>query len=123
MYYHLLLLLILYITTLYTTIATTTIKHLSHNQHNNKQHYTDYGEIKYTLIRPEGERYYYVYIPRSYTSEQSVSIHISFHGLGGDSQSFAASTGFNELAEIYNFIHVYPHATDGFLGPGWYVVT
>lgn len=49
----------------------------------------------------------------------SVAVHISYHGLGGECQQFAAATGFNELSEQYNYIHIYPKASDGYLGPGW----
>ena len=77
------------------------------------------GEHFYQLDRPEGTRSFYVWVPKSYTGSVPYPIHFSWHGLGDTCQNYGPAVGFQQLAESYHFLYVYPCATNGMLGTGW----
>jgi poly(3-hydroxybutyrate) depolymerase len=78
-----------------------------------------YGQNNYTMSRPEGERDYYVYVPKSYTASKPVSFVFSLHGLGDNALHFSERTNLTVQSEIYGFILCYPQGYDGVLGTAW----
>lgn len=76
------------------------------------------GPGSYTVRQPYQniERTYRVYIPESYTDEgDPFPLVLVLHGAGGTASGMEQLMGFNELAEVENFIVVYP---DG-INNGW----
>lgn len=60
----------------------------------------------------EVPRSYTLYIPTSYDPSTETPVILSLHGLGANTFSQASSSGFNQLAEQYGFIVIYPQAYD-----------
>ena len=58
-------------------------------------------------------RHYLVYLPKSFTNQSAINLVIGFHGYGGTASGLELEvTGnFNQFAEKYNFIAVYPQST------------
>jgi len=77
------------------------------------------GEQHYTVTRPEGDREYFVWVPKSYDGSVSFPLVLSFHGLGDYCQSFGSEVGLRELSEQYNFLFAYPCGYPGLLGNAW----
>jgi len=73
----------------------------------------------FSLSRPEGTRYYYVWVPKSYSAQKASPILFAYHGLGDNCYDFGHSTGFIDLSETENFLFVYPCGTDGLIGTAW----
>ncbi len=63
---------------------------------------------QYTYTGPTGERAYFVYIPQNYRTGEAVPLVVMLHGCAQKASAFAAGTHMNELAELHNFIVVYP---------------
>lgn len=60
----------------------------------------------------DGEvRQYLLYVPKSYRGDQPVPLVISIHGYGGSPSQQQKESGWNDLADQYNFIVVYPSGT------------
>jgi len=77
------------------------------------------GQNQYTIDRPEGTRYYYVWVPKAYNGSSAVPVVFGFHGLGDLCTDFATETGFTAVSEAHNFIFVYPCGSTGLLGTAW----
>ena len=77
------------------------------------------GQHSYTLSRPEGTRTYYVWIPKSYNGTIPYPVHYSWHGLGDSCENYGPAVGFQQLSETYNFLYIYPCATNGLIGTAW----
>jgi poly(3-hydroxybutyrate) depolymerase len=78
------------------------------------------GEHYFSLDRPEGTRYYYVWVPQSYAnSTANFPVHLSFHGLGDNCYDFGHATGLIDLSETHNYLYVYACGTDSLLGTAW----
>lgn len=58
-----------------------------------------------------GSRPYFVYTPAGYTVGTTVPVVVMLHGCTQTPADFAAGTGMNELADLNNFIVVYPQQT------------
>jgi len=72
-----------------------------------------------TLSRPEGDRYYIVYIPTTYQANTATGLQLLFHGLNDNCYNFINATGFIPFAEAEGYIVVAPCATIGLLGIAW----
>lgn len=57
-------------------------------------------------------RSYTLYVPTSYDPTTETPLVLSLHGLGANTFSQASSSAFNQLAEQYGFIAIYPQAYD-----------
>ncbi|WP_335221433.1 extracellular catalytic domain type 1 short-chain-length polyhydroxyalkanoate depolymerase [Nostoc sp.] len=67
----------------------------------------------YGRVRNQGElRTYYIYTPKSYNPKHAMSLVLVFHGDRGSGNSIAQVTRFNNLAEAFGFIAVYPNGLD-----------
>jgi polyhydroxybutyrate depolymerase len=53
-------------------------------------------------------RKYFIHVPPNYESTQSIPVLLAFHGYGGTAKSFMKHSNFNEIADVNNFIVVYP---------------
>jgi len=53
-------------------------------------------------------RKYFIHVPPNYESTQSIPVLLAFHGYGGTAKSFMEHSNFNEIADVNNFIVVYP---------------
>lgn len=80
-----------------------------------------YGENNYTMQRPEGERTYFIYVPRSYQSSGAVPVSLVFalHGLGDNAKRFSTRTNLVSFSEALGFILVYPQGSTSILGTSW----
>lgn len=75
-----------------------------------------YGENQYTITRPEGDRQFYVYVPKKYDGSASFPLLFAWHGLGDTAESFGNDVGFKNYSESVGFIYVYPQGYAGPLG-------
>lgn len=64
------------------------------------------------LEHDDNERSYRLYVPDSIPSED-IALVIALHGGGGNSQGMRQLTRFNDVADEYGFIVVYPDGVDG----------
>lgn len=64
-----------------------------------------------TLEHDEIERTYYIYVPESYTGDQSVPLLMVFHGYTSSAKNIMSYSGFNSIADKEGFIAVYPQGT------------
>lgn len=80
-----------------------------------------YGENNYTMQRPEGERTYFIYVPRSYESSgaRPVSLVFALHGLGDNARHFSTRTNLVSFSEAIGFLLVYPQGSTSILGTSW----
>jgi len=78
-----------------------------------------YGQNNYTMSRPEGERSYLVYVPRSYSPSRAVSLVLSMHGLGDHNEHFSTRTNLTAEAEEWGFVAIFPQGSTGPLGTAW----
>ena len=53
-------------------------------------------------------RKYFIHVPPNYDSTQSIPVLLAFHGYGGTAKSFMKHSNFNKIADVNNFIVVYP---------------
>ncbi len=60
------------------------------------------------------EREYILYLPDAYSDESSLPLVVFLHSWGWDARREMWNTDFNEVAEKYGFVIVYPNAT-----PNW----
>lgn len=72
-----------------------------------------------TLTHDGSERTYDLYVPASYDEETAMPLLIALHPSGGDGESMARITGFNEMAEREGFIVLYPEGPYGYWDYGW----
>lgn len=77
------------------------------------------GANKMSLQRPEGDRTFYVYVPKIYNPSSAVPVVFAFHGLGDSCDNFGPAIALDTYAEQMNFLYVYPCATTGLLGSAW----
>lgn len=70
------------------------------------------GENYGTLTNQEKLRTYYMYTPKSYNHKHAMSLVLVFHGDNGSGNSIAKISRFNNLAEAFGFIAVYPNGLD-----------
>ena len=61
-----------------------------------------------------GSRPYFVYTPAGYTPGTSVPVIVMLHGCTQTPADFAAGTGMNDLADLNQFIVVYPQQTSSY---------
>ncbi len=68
------------------------------------------------------DRFYYVYTPNNLDSSQSIPVLFAFHGYGSSAMRHLNYTNYFPLADLYNFIVVYPQgATTASLSAHWNV--
>ena len=67
-----------------------------------------------TFIYEGEEREYILYLPDVYSEEASLPLVVYLHSYGWDSKRGMWNSNFNEIAEKYGFVIVYPNAT-----PNW----
>jgi poly(3-hydroxybutyrate) depolymerase len=72
-----------------------------------------------TVQRPEGPRYFIVYVPSTYNASMSSGLQFVWHGLNDNCYNFINATGFIPLAEAEGYILVAPCATIGLIGIAW----
>jgi len=78
------------------------------------------GEHMFKVKRPEGERTYYVWVPRSFQNTSGpVPVVFTFHGLGDHCTKWVGMSALKPVAEANNFLLVYPCGTNGLLGVAW----
>jgi len=77
------------------------------------------GEYIYSIERPEGQRYFWGYVPKSYNPSQPVPLLFTFHGLGDECWSFGHNSGLIDQSEQFGFILVYPCGYPGLIGNAW----
>ncbi|MEH1777561.1 MAG: PHB depolymerase family esterase [Nostoc sp.] len=70
------------------------------------------GENYGTLTNQEKLRTYYMYTPKSYNPKHPISLVLVFHGDHGSGKSIEKVSRFNNLAEAFGFIAVYPNELD-----------
>lgn len=71
------------------------------------------GSIKAdSIIVDSLERTYIVHYPPIYMEKEQLPLVIALHGGGGKGESMDKLTGFNEIADKYSFIVVYPDGVD-----------
>ena len=56
-------------------------------------------------------RSYFVYVPESYQQEAPLPLLLTFHGYTGNAGSIMRYSGYNDLADSFGFIAVYPQGT------------
>lgn len=69
-----------------------------------------------TIIHDGITREYIVYVPESYDGTSNVPLVLNFHGFGGNANEYMAYADMRTIADIENFIVVYPQGSllDGF---------
>jgi len=77
------------------------------------------GQQMYTVSRPEGNRVFYVWVPKSYDGTVAFPVILAFHGLGDNCLNFGPAVGLQELSETQNFLYVYPCGWPGLIGNSW----
>lgn len=71
-------------------------------------HITTYaGQGTFTKVI-YGDRFYKIYVPSTYDGETEVPLMVMLHGGDQDPDKFATGTKMNEIAELKNFIVLYP---------------
>ena len=68
----------------------------------------DYGRNDYEFPLEDVPRHFIVHIPASYTGEVAVPVVFMFHGTNAQGHSFWLDSKWKELAEVENFIAVFP---------------
>jgi polyhydroxybutyrate depolymerase len=71
------------------------------------------GDTERNLTVDATERSYLLHIPPNVPADQSLPIVLVFHGYSGTGGSMLVTTGFNNLADTFGFLVVYPNG----LGP------
>lgn len=66
------------------------------------------GVFQKQFMHGDVEREYIIYLPFSYNAKDAIPLLFAFHGLGGDMVSSFSGAGFDDLAEIDDFIVVHP---------------
>jgi len=74
---------------------------------------------RFTVKRPEGERYYEVFIPTGYDNSKQVPLHLCFHGLNDNCMDMMDNSGLKQFAQQDGFIFVTPCGSIGELGIAW----
>jgi len=64
-----------------------------------------------TLTHDETERYYFLTVPESYSSDEPLPLLLVFHGYTSSARTIKGYSGFDTLAEKEGFIAVYPQGT------------
>jgi len=72
-----------------------------------------------SITRPEGEREFRVYVPKSYNNTGKVPLVFSFHGLNDNCDNFISAVGFMDYADQMGFVLVAPCGSFGLMGVGW----
>lgn len=81
----------------------------------------NYGISEYDITFQGLDRNYIVYVPESYSPQTPSSVVFAFHGFGGQNFLTMENTNFNQIADINNFIVVYPQGTLYGISPHWNV--
>jgi polyhydroxybutyrate depolymerase len=71
------------------------------------------GDSERSLAVGGMERSYLLHVPSGLADDQPVPLLLVFHGFSGTGDAMAVTTGFNDLADAYGFLAVYPNG----LGP------
>jgi len=72
------------------------------------------------LLSGHQTRIYRVHVPRGYTPRVPIPLVLSFHGHGSNATGQERLTGFSILADLHDFLAVYPQGTIGADGKtGW----
>jgi len=71
------------------------------------------GQTTASMQRPEGTRYYEVYVPESYNPNTPAPLQFVFHGLNDNCVNFINETGFKSYADAEGFVLVAPCGTLG----------
>lgn len=72
-----------------------------------------------TVPRPEGDRYFIVYVPNSFNESKPTALQFAFHGLNDNCHNFINATNFIPYAETEGYIVVAPCGSIGLLGIAW----
>jgi polyhydroxybutyrate depolymerase len=70
-----------------------------------------YDDAQYFLTSGGLQRRYLVHTPPSYDGTVPFPVVVGFHGQGPGAESFRYQSGFNDVADKYDFIMVYPDGT------------
>ncbi|MGD0807512.1 MAG: PHB depolymerase family esterase [Anaerolineales bacterium] len=67
------------------------------------------GDSERALTVDGMERSYFLHVPSDLAADQPVPLVLIFHGFSGTGESMAITTGFDDLADTYGFLVVYPN--------------
>ena len=68
----------------------------------------DYGRNDYEIPFEEVDRHFIIHVPESYTGDEQIPIVFMFHGTSAQGHKFWLDSKWKELAEVENFIAVFP---------------
>jgi polyhydroxybutyrate depolymerase len=77
------------------------------------------GDSERVLIVDGMERSYLLHVPSDLAADQPVPLVFIFHGFSGTGESMAITTGFDDLADTYGFLVVYPNGTGPVGATSW----
>jgi polyhydroxybutyrate depolymerase len=69
------------------------------------------GLFQKEMLFQDSLRSFFVYIPESVQSLESIPLLFTFHGYGSNAERIMSYSGYNELADSLGFIAVYPQGT------------
>ena len=78
---------------------------------NNDSLRVELGLSKQKLLHNGIKREFILYVPNSFTNDIEFPLMLNFHGFGGQAEGFMQNADMRSLAEINNFILVYPQGT------------
>jgi len=75
---------------------------------------TAFGQDRSEVVKVNGSpRTIQVHLPESYSSKKRYPVVLALHGIGGDASFMARISHFNQTADQFGFIVVYPNAREG----------
>jgi polyhydroxybutyrate depolymerase len=77
------------------------------------------GDSERALTVDGMERSYFLHVPSDLAADQPVPLVLIFHGFSGTGESMAITTGFDDLADAYGFLVVYPNGTGPVGATSW----
>lgn len=78
------------------------------------------GKLTMTSIqRPEGLRYFAIYVPSKYSAQRPTAVQFLFHGIHNNCTRFLGESQLLPLAERDTHILVAPCGSEGLVGPAW----
>lgn len=69
------------------------------------------GLFQKDMLFQDSLRSYFVYVPESVKSLESIPLLFTFHGYGSNAERIMNYSGYNKLADSLGFISVYPQGT------------
>jgi polyhydroxybutyrate depolymerase len=77
------------------------------------------GDSEHALNVDGMERSYRLHVPAGLAADQPLPVVLIFHGLSGNADSAQRTTGFDDLADAYGFLVVYPIGSGPAGGLSW----